>query len=92
MDKGLVLYPCYFDCDLKRSEGRRVPRSAGVQNPEPAVIERILTKNHIVCKREPKSHPAFWWKGQGRIIAEYSGSKAELINLISHALKTPDKS
>lgn len=91
MDKGVVLYPCYFDRDLMRSEGRRVPRLKGVQNPEPGVIERILIKNNIKCRREPKSHPSYWWKGQGRIIAEYSGNKGELILLVSNALTNPEK-
>jgi signal recognition particle subunit SRP19 len=92
MDKGVILYPCYFDSDLMRSEGRRVPRTSGVQNPDAGDIERILKKNHIQYSREPKSHPAYWWKGQGRIIVEYTGSKGDLIHLIGSSLKTPEKS
>ncbi|PWR71059.1 signal recognition particle subunit SRP19/SEC65 family protein [Methanospirillum stamsii] len=90
MDKGVILYPCYFDSDLTRTEGRRVPRSKGVQNPEPVAIERILKKQKIPYNREQKSHPSYWWKGQGRFVAEFTGTKGELINIVSMGLKSPE--
>jgi len=90
MDKGLVLYPCYFNSSLKRSEGRRVPLLSGVQNPEPVIIERILTRKQVPFRREKKSHPSYWWKGQGRIVADFKGTKGELIRLISNELKNSE--
>lgn len=91
MDKGVILYPCYFDSELMRSEGRRVSRGTGVAHPEPGDIERILKANRIPFTRESKSHPAYWWKHQGRFVVEHTGSKGELIALISSGLKNAEK-
>ncbi len=91
MDKGVILYPCYFDRELMRSEGRRVSLDTGVSNPEPGDIERILKANKIPYVREPKSHPAYWWKNQGRFVVDYTGPKRELIALISTGLKNRGK-
>jgi len=91
MDKGVILYPCYFDSELMRSEGRRVSHDTGVAHPEPGDIERILKANRISFTRESKSHPAYWWKHQGRFVIEYPGSKGELIALVSSGLKNAGK-
>jgi len=91
MEKGVILYPCYFDSDLRRSEGRRVSQGSGASHPEPMDIERILKANQIPFNRESKSHPSFWWKHQGRFIVDYSGPKSVLINLIGNALKGSGK-
>ena len=91
MDKGVILYPCYFDSELMRSEGRRVSRGTGVAHPEPGDIERILKANRIPFTCESKSHPAYWWKHQGRLVVEHSGSKGELIALVSSGLKNAGK-
>jgi len=91
MDKGLILYPCYFDSNLTRKEGRRTPLSLSVQNPVPDEIERILKSNQIKFQKEKKTHPSFWWKHEGRFIAEYEGSKQSLITLIGEALKKTGK-
>jgi signal recognition particle subunit SRP19 len=91
MDKGVILYPCYFDSELMRSEGRRVSRETGAAQPEPGDIERILKTSHIPYTREAKSHPAYWWKHQGRFVVEYAGSKRELIRLITTSLKNSGK-
>jgi len=91
MDKGVILYPCYFDSDLMRSEGRRVSYDTGIAHPEPGDIERILKTNHITYNRETKSHPAYWWKHQGRFMVEYSKTKGELVNLIGTSLKSSQK-
>jgi len=91
MNKGVILYPCYFDSELMRSEGRRVSRDMGVTHPEPGDIERILKSNNIPFTRESKSPPSYWWKHQGRFVVEYPGTKHELISLISSGLKSAGK-
>ena len=60
-------------------------------HPEPGDIERILKANRISFTRESKSHPAYWWKHQGRFVIEYPGSKGELIALVSSGLKNAGK-
>lgn len=91
MDKGLILYPCYFDRSLKRSEGRRTSRAMSVQEPSPSTIERILKSNKITFTHEEKSHPAYWWKREGRFMVDYTGTKRELISIIGKALSDTGK-
>lgn len=87
----MILYPCYFDSELMRSEGRRVSLDTGVAHPEPGDIERILKAKKILFTRESKSHPAYWWKNQGRFVVEYPGPKKDLIALVSSGLKNRGK-
>jgi signal recognition particle subunit SRP19 len=78
-----ILYPCYFNASLKRSEGRRVPRSRSVRDPTLADLEKAAKKCGVRFRVEQKSHPAFWWKREGRIIAVWSEGKEKLLKRIS---------
>ena len=42
--KPLVIYPEYFDHNLKRSEGRKVPLSEAVRSPKIDELSSILSK------------------------------------------------
>ncbi|HWQ66047.1 MAG TPA: signal recognition particle subunit SRP19/SEC65 family protein [Methanospirillum sp.] len=88
MEKGKILYPCYFDAKLKRSEGRRVMTGDAVPTPGVQEIERALATCGVKYQREKKSHPGWWWKQEGRVIAEYDGLKSELIRNVASVLKT----
>ena len=87
MEKGLILYPCYFDVKLSREEGRKVARVSAVQAPAVAEIERALASCGIKYHREKKSHPAWWWKNEGRIIADCDGPKTDLLRRVATELK-----
>ncbi|MFH0967457.1 MAG: signal recognition particle subunit SRP19/SEC65 family protein [Methanobacteriota archaeon] len=87
MENGLILYPCYFDVKLSREEGRRVARGSAVQTPAAADIERALASCGIKYRREKKSHPTWWFKHEGRIIAECGGPKTELLKKVAIELK-----
>ena len=59
-DKPIVLYPEYFDFNLKRSEGRKVPINISVKKPnvdELYSITKIIGTN---VKKSSKSHPSNW--------------------------------
>jgi signal recognition particle subunit SRP19 len=87
MEKGLILYPCYFDAKLKRNEGRRVARGAAVQAPAIPDIERALASCGIQYRREKKSHPTWWWKHEGRVIADCTGPKTNVLSKVATELK-----
>lgn len=87
MDKGLILYPCYFDAKLKRNEGRRVSRAVAVQTPAIQDIERALASCGVKYRREKKSHPSWWWKHEGRVIADCSGPKTSLLMQVAEELR-----
>jgi len=87
MEKGLILYPCYFDAKLKRNEGRRVAHEAAVQTPAIPDIERALASCGVKYRREKKSHPAWWWRHEGRVIAECEGPKTDLLRKVAGELR-----
>lgn len=86
MENGLILYPCYFDVKLSREEGRRVARESAIQTPAVPDIERALASCGIKYRREKKSHPAWWSKHEGRIIAECDGPKTVLLKRVATEL------
>jgi signal recognition particle subunit SRP19 len=87
MEKGLILYPCYFDARISREEGRRVARGVAVQTPAVPDIERALAICGVKYRREKKSHPAWWWKHEGRVIAECEGPKTTLLKKVAAELR-----
>ena len=87
MEKGLILYPCYFDAKLMRNEGRRVAKQESVQAPAIPDIERALAACGVKYRREKKSHPSWWWKHEGRVIAECEGPKTVLLQKVATELK-----
>ena len=42
--KPIIIYPEYFDHNLKRSEGRKVPLSEAVRSPKIDELSSILSK------------------------------------------------
>ena len=79
-DKPLVIYPEYFDFNLKRSEGRKVPVNISVKRPH---VDDIGTD----VKKSSKSHPSNWSAEQGSINLFYEGKKMELLHKIGKELK-----
>jgi signal recognition particle subunit SRP19 len=82
-----VLYPCYFNANLKRSEGRRVPRPRSVRDPSLSDLEKAVKKCGVRYRLEQKSHPAFWWKREGRIIVTWGEGKEKLLKKIAGCLE-----
>jgi len=87
MEKGLILYPCYFDVKLMRKEGRRVPKGQAVLAPAIPDIERALATCGVKYRREKKSHPSWWWKHEGRVIADCEAPKTDLIHKVAAELR-----
>jgi signal recognition particle subunit SRP19 len=86
MSPERILYPCYFDAALQRSEGRRVSRSMAVKNPTLADIEGALKQMKVSCHAEEKHHPAHWAERGGRVIADWDRSKEDLIRDVARLL------
>jgi signal recognition particle subunit SRP19 len=82
MKGACILYPCYFNANLKRQQGRKVPLSKAVKNPALIDIENSLKKSGVKYRTEMKHHPAHWAKREGRIIAEWDKPKGELLKRV----------
>ncbi|HON82026.1 MAG TPA: signal recognition particle subunit SRP19/SEC65 family protein [Methanoregulaceae archaeon] len=81
-----ILYPCYFDAGLTRKGGRRVPRSRAIRDPTLTDIEKALKRCRVRYHAEQKSHPAYWWKNEGRIVADWDQGKEKLLAMVAGAL------
>jgi signal recognition particle subunit SRP19 len=82
-----IIYPCYFNATLKRSEGRRVPRSRAFPDPTILDLEKAARKCGIRFRVEQKSHPAFWRRREGRIVVSWEKGKETLLKKISGCME-----
>ncbi|NYT07401.1 MAG: signal recognition particle protein Srp19 [Methanomicrobiales archaeon] len=81
-----ILYPCYFNAGLTRSEGRRVPRSRAIRDPTLADVEKAVKRCRLRYRTEQKSHPAYWWKNEGRIVVNWEQGKEKLLATVAGSL------
>jgi len=86
MDSELILYPCYFDSALRRTEGRRVPLSLAVEHPSITGIRKALERLGVTSATEAASHPGHWLQREGRVRVGYQGTKAELLRKVASQL------
>ncbi|WOX55163.1 MULTISPECIES: signal recognition particle subunit SRP19/SEC65 family protein [unclassified Methanoculleus] len=86
MSAERILYPCYFDVTLTRREGRRIAKNLGVKSPELSAVETILQGMKVPHRVEERHHPARWAQHEGRIVAEWEGSKGDLIRKVASGL------
>ncbi len=86
-DKPLVIYPEYFDFNLKRSEGRKVPVNISVKRPNVDELYSITKDIGTEVKKSSKSHPSNWSSELGSINLFYEGKKMELLHKIGKELK-----
>ena len=86
-DKPLVIYPEYFDFNLKRSEGRKVPVNISVKRPSIDELYSITKNIGTEVKKSSKSHPSNWHSESGSINVFYKGKKTELLHKIGKELK-----
>ena len=87
MQGECILYPCYFDAALTRNKGRRVPRSRAIKDPSLADIEKALKRCRVRFRSEPRSHPAYWWKREGRIVVTWEKEKEKLLKMVAGFLE-----
>ncbi|MDR3282379.1 MAG: signal recognition particle subunit SRP19/SEC65 family protein [Candidatus Methanoplasma sp.] len=87
-DTAIVLWPEYFDIDRTRGEGRRLPKSLCVKNPEVDIIAKgamILDLEYEVF--ENRAYPANWAAKRGCVRVEKGKlSKTELLPKIGEIL------
>lgn len=81
-----ILYPCYFNGALKRSEGRRVPLKTGVKAPSLAELERALKRSGFKFRSENNPHPAHWERHEGRVVVEWKKGKETLIKKVAQQM------
>ncbi|MCQ1538569.1 signal recognition particle protein Srp19 [Methanocalculus taiwanensis] len=82
-----ILYPCYFNPSLTRAEGRRINTTYALKAPKIQEIERAARQVGATnTEIEPHSHPAHWFRREGRLVLDWNGSKESLIKKVSRKL------
>jgi len=86
-DRPIVIYPEYFDFNLKRSQGRKVPANISVKKPNIDEIFGIVKNIGSGVTKSTKSHPSNWHSGLGSLTMFYDGTKVSLLHKIGKELK-----
>lgn len=87
-DEGkLVLWPHYFDRNLTRAQGRRVPAELAVEDPKAGHIANAARSLGLKAELEEDARPpAFWHKSKGRVLVPKKGKKEEVLRQIASRL------
>jgi signal recognition particle subunit SRP19 len=86
-DNKYIIYPIYFDANVSRKNGRRVPLNLSVEKPDLSDI--LKTAKNLGFHPEienDSSHPLRHWKSEGRILIDKKKSKQSMILQISKSL------
>jgi signal recognition particle subunit SRP19 len=93
-----VLYPCYFDKNRSRQQGRRISKELAVENPLAQTIVEACASLHLICTIEPsKTHPQDWGNpGRVRVLIKEDGkpqsvfadNKRHLMNQVAKYLQS----
>lgn len=82
--KKTVLWPVYLDSSRTRKQGRRVPKSVAVSNPNvdelKGAIETLGLEPEVEIGR---AHPATPWQKTGRIWLVSDGAKGQTLMKIA---------
>lgn len=82
-----VIWTVYFDRNVSRKEGRRVPKKLAVENPSIDKIFQIAKELELnpVIERDAR-HPSRPWRRDGRVLVDKKDRKEKLIRKIAEKL------
>ncbi|MBN1539667.1 MAG: signal recognition particle subunit SRP19/SEC65 family protein [Candidatus Thermoplasmatota archaeon] len=82
-----VIWPQYFDSNLSRSEGRRMPRSLSVADPNAEELFHIARKLGLSpVLEDEKAFPSRWMAARGRIRIAKKFDKTTTMRKIAEGL------
>jgi len=88
-DGKYVIWPAYFDINLTRSEGRRVPKDLAVDNPSLDAIYKIAKEMNLNPEIEKDArYPFRPWRKEGRILVDMVEKKTKIVLDIARKLKS----
>ena len=85
--KPIVIYPEYFDYNLKRSDGRKVPISEAVRSPKIDELSKLLSKLGCTFQISKSNHSGNWSNMSGSLKVSTDLSKTKLIHKLGSGLK-----
>ena len=85
--RPIVIYPEYFDFNLKRSNGRKVPLSEAVRSPKIDELSELLSKLECNFRISESNHSGNWSNISGSLKVDTDLSKSQLIHTLGSGLK-----
>ena len=85
--KPIVIYPEYFNHNLKRSEGRKVPLSEAVRSPKIEELSNLLSNIGCNFQTSKSNHSGNWSNLSGSLKVNTDLSKTQLIHKLGSGLK-----
>lgn len=87
-ERVLVLWPHYFDAELSRREGRRVPKDLAVEKPRVQDVAKAARSiGGKVTLDDAAKPPRFWDQRKGRVLVEGAeDSKEEVLKQVARRL------
>lgn len=83
----LVVWPHYFDRNLTRAQGRRVPANLAVEEPRAHHVFQAAKSLGLKAElMEDARPPAFWHLAKGCVFVPKSGTKEEVLKQIARRL------
>ena len=89
-DNKLVVWPEYFDSNLTRAFGRRVPKKLAIPAPNiESILKAAKSLGYKPILEREKRYPRRWWrKDGGRILVNRKGgSKTKILINIAKRMK-----
>lgn len=76
----LVVWPHYFDRNLTRAQGRRVPADLAVEDPRPGQIAQAArTLGFKATLEDDARPPSAWHSRKGRVLLDKPSDKKESV-------------
>lgn len=89
-DKKLVIWPEYFDSNLTRASGRRVPKKLAFAAPNiDSILKAAKSLGYKPVLERDKRYPRRWWRKEcGRILISPKGvAKTKILINIAKRMK-----
>jgi signal recognition particle subunit SRP19 len=79
-----VLWPSYLDSSKTRKEGRKIPKSNGVPNPNILELQRAAEKLGLKPEAEADAaYPSSPWIKTGKVLVQKKGTKTQTVMKIA---------
>jgi signal recognition particle subunit SRP19 len=87
--EGYIVWVQYFNRELTRSEGRRVPARLAVKGPTAEDVLRAAARLGWEAKKLDLRYPSQWWKPGSAVLVkpERQLKKSEVVRLLAERMR-----
>lgn len=83
----IMVWPVYFDISKTRKDGRKVPKSLAVKDPNISELKKASDLLGLEIKVDSEgAHPAFPWQRTGRVFIKRTLTKKKTLIALAEKL------